>query len=189
MQKVMSLLRLIGFTLILVAPLSSWASNAEAEKFAKNLYRQLRGTPPKGKPAFTVRKCERISAQNWAKLLLLGQPIEHQVKFAEGCDLEGTLRLSSGGFPVDMKLRHVEGTERLKGYIQPNFTPDFSAKQVRVEIVGSKGEALPAGLEFGFDYEFSMGMDGKIREDKGGTLSLTRFRKRKVTSRIPIRFR
>src|SRR2546422_873845 len=56
-------------------------------------------------PRIKYAGCPRVPPGKWAGLLLLNQPVEHEYRFGEGCDLEGKVVFKRSGFPVDLKLR------------------------------------------------------------------------------------
>lgn len=131
-------------------------------------------------PRVVVTGCPKVQPSKWAGLLLLNQPVEHDFKFGPRCDLEGHVTFRRTGFPMDLRVRNLPGgADRLRGRVAIDAVPDLQGGVVRVhldvpEVALFQGEKEQLAGSSGYD--FTLDLAGEPRENRGGTLKLSRFK-------------
>lgn len=134
---------------------------------------------------FEASGCPKIPPQQWLKLLLPGQSVPVSFKFSKGCDVEGTVSVSRDPFPLDLKLRHVKGADRVHAILTPTISPELSEGLVRVTLHVDQGSLFqgkgPAVLDFASVYRTALGMDGKPREKRQADVRVTKYRGKPVS--------
>ena len=127
-----------------------------------------------------VSGCPKVEPSKWAGLLLLNQPVEHDFRFGPKCDLDGHVTFRRAGFPMDLRVRNLPGGgDRLKGRVAIDAMPDLQGGVVRVhldlpEVALFQGEKEQ--LAGSSAYDFTLDLAGEPRENRGGTLKLSRFK-------------
>ncbi len=116
--------------------------------------------------------------------------VRHELKFGEGCDLEGTLNLAADRFPVDLKVRNLRNAERIKAIVIPQVTPDILDNRVTVDVRAEKGMLLEKldrpYFEFTGNYAVVAGLNGKLRENRGGKVALQKFKGKPAQGEVPV---
>jgi hypothetical protein len=172
------------------APTASSRAALPAQAEARAAVREL--LRPEARQGFDVHACPRIPPAAWGRLALTGEPIRQKYAFAPGCDVQGTVTLTRGESPVDLELRHLKDLRRLQASLTAAFAPDWMNRTVKVTILARQGTATrPSGREplgFAGDYAVVLGLDGSVRENRGGELRVTRLGRRAVDVREPLRF-
>ena len=167
---------------LLLMLVSVWAQPSEEARTAvRSILAQVR--PGKAK-SVAAGGCPRIPAQKWIGYLLVGEPIEHEFKFGKGCDLEGKVVIRREPFPVDLKIRGLKEGNRLRAVLEPILEPNLMKQNALATVRVKKGRLTGAGdaevLGFTADYAMLGGFDGKIRENRGGTLKAEAYRGKAV---------
>lgn len=170
-----------------------------AEESARSFLEQVEGKtkPANGQPAFTTRGCKKLTPTEWARVLLMDQPVKLELKFAPECDLEGTLNVRKAGFPVDLKLRHVAGTDRARGKLTPEVGMDLMDSRMDVDVRLSDGSLSRSGaadyLKFNGNYSLVLGaaLGGpqpvSIRQNKGGKLAVNQYQTKPAQAEVPFK--
>lgn len=157
---------------------------ADADGFLRGLVASF-----KGKQGFATDRCPKGAPAAWAGLLLTGQPVVLTYRFAPGCDLQGTVRITPAPFPIDLELRHVAGAERVRATVASETQTELLEGVVRVTartddgvFLDGKGEALA----FRARYRAELGLDGRPGPGNGGELVAKRFRGKASGTRIAL---
>jgi hypothetical protein len=182
----------------------AWAAKkAElaAERSGRHFLEQVSGRkkPAKGKPAFTTRGCPKPSGAEWARVLLMDQPVSLKLRFAKDCDLEGDVILRKAGFPVDLKLRNVEGTDRARGRIASEVVADFMKGQMDVTLRVAQAMLSREGagdyLKFAGDYNVLLGAEiGSsqpitLKENRGGKVRISEYLSKPAQAEVPFKIK
>jgi hypothetical protein len=173
--------------LAVLFPLAHAASRPETE--ARAILRRV--LTVEGRKGFQTAACRRIPPAAWAKLALLGQPIRHTLKFAPGCDAEGTITLTRGLSPVDLTLRHLRDVSRVRANLATGLQADWMNQLGTIHVHAGSGVAtLRQGGPMGFegDYEVVIGPEGSVRENRGGELRVSRLGASPVDVREKLQF-
>lgn len=150
------------------------------------------GAVKSGRPSqFTASGCARVAPGKWARLLLLNEPIYHEVRFSPTCDLQGKLRITQGSFPVDLALKNAGNLDRIRARVQAELRPRFREQDVDVTLTAKRGvlskKSEEAFMGFGLEYGLKAGLDGKLKENRGGSVLVDSYRGKKVS--VTERFR
>jgi len=180
---------LIG-QLTLAAPKTPTASETKA--WITDLVEKVRGAKKKKAAvgAFDVEACPKIPSAAWGKLILLGRPVEHELKFAPGCDLDGKLVITMEPFAVDLKVRHLTDVERVTGQVSLEVEPRLAEQEAKLTIHVQDGLLEAAStqetLAFVGGYDLTIGLDGKIKKNSGGKITSSRYRGAGISVTVPI---
>ncbi len=187
----------IGFLLTSLAPVhaSPTGGSPTAREWMKTVIQSIQG---KGKPTpgnaskFDVSACPKIPPAAWGSWLLMRQPIVHSLRFAPGCDVQGTLRIAMDPFPIDLAVRNLPETRQLKGRVAVHLTPRILEQEADLDVDVSEGLARDGVgreiLAFGSNYGATLGLSGRVKENRGGNVIARRFRGKPVHEVEPIRF-
>lgn len=158
----------------------------------------LQAIQGKGKPApgsaspFDVSACPKIPPSAWGSWLLLREPIVHSLRFSPGCDVQGTLRITMEPFPIDLALRNLPETRQVKGRVAVHLTPRILEQEADIDVDVTEGLARDGAgreiLAFGSNYGATLGLNGRVKENRGGKVTARRFRGKPVHEVEPIRF-
>ncbi len=184
-------------SLFLLVDISAYAapkppSAMDAKAWITELVEKVRGAKKKKTAigAFDVEKCPKIPSAAWGKLILLGRPVEHELKFAPGCDLEGKLVITLEPFPIDLKVRNLTDVEHVTGQVSLEVEPNLAEQEAKLIIQAQDGLLQAAGaretLAFVGGYNLTIGLDGKMKKNSGGTITSSRYRGVGLAVTVPI---
>ncbi|MBI3555408.1 MAG: hypothetical protein HY074_03990 [Deltaproteobacteria bacterium] len=138
---------------------------------------------------FTVRTCQ-IPVEAWVRFVVLGTPIHQSFTFKEGCDIQGVLDITRTPFPVDLQLRNYQEYVRVRMQIQMTLALDLATQQAQVSVRANDGilstTIEPRSMEFSGDYQFAIGMDGRMADNKGGKLKVNRLKGKAAAITVPL---
>lgn len=122
------------FLLILISLSSAWPSEKNPD--VKTLVKSLLLGKMQNSSRFNTKGCQQYDAQ-WMAFFIFQQPFVATYQFAANCDIQGTIPISSPGpFPLELKVRHLEGVEQVK----MNMTLATNLEQQIVTLTASKGK-------------------------------------------------
>lgn len=161
-----------------------------AEIAARKLLDDIARTVGGEKGSFRTDQCARVPKKKWAALLL-GQPLQHELKFKPGCDLQGKLSVTFEPFPLDLAVRNLPEVSRVKGVVEVTLAPRFMDQEADLDVIvrsaqanGRRGQEI---LAFGSQYGVALGLRGGLKKNRGGQISLERYRKQPLRLVEPIR--
>jgi hypothetical protein len=133
---------------------------------------------------FHTESCPQVPKSKWLSLLLTGEPIVQEFKFASGCDIQGRLVITQGKFPVNLQVRHIEKIRRVAAIAGTQLQPHLSEQTVSVILRADKGEffeksPMPA-VSWDAVYNVKMGFGGDLYGNNGGTMTVHAYHGRPV---------
>lgn len=165
---------------------------------AREILRAIGAKPAGAKGEYKGRRvrvsgCERVAPSRWAGLLLLNQSVEHEYKFAPGCDVEGRVVFKRDGFPVDLRVRGLKNVDRVKARVKLEALPELENGTVKVNadireiaLLNPKGAEHLAGNA---DYKMILEMlTGDPKENRGGTFNVSRYAGAKASGSVPFKW-
>lgn len=136
----------------------------------------------KGAGTFRTSGCPRVPTEKWARFLFLNEPVRHSLRFAPACDVQADLVITRGQFPVDLKIRNAHGVERLRALVNTEIDPEVLNGQVVVRARATQASAQEGTndelLAFSAHYEVVTGLDARVKENRGGTVRVSRFQEK-----------
>ncbi len=144
------------------------------------------------KSKLTAQGCAKIPPTKWASLIFFKQPIDHDVSFKEGCDIQGHLHITEAPFQVELEVRNLDEIHHVGGRVKVDFKPRFSDHVADVDITVSDARALDERdaevLALSSTYGVTLGLDGKMKKNRGGRLKASRFHGKPVDVTERVRF-
>ena len=178
-----------------VAPAHQDAADQSARVFLEQVEGKAKAAGTEG--VFSTRACPKLSPADWARVLILDQPARLDLKFAPDCDLEGVVTVKKSGFPLDLKLRHVVGTDHARGRVIPKVALDLMDSRIDVEVALSDGVLSRVGandyLKFRGSYSLVLGAElggGQpisVRQNRGGKIAVTQYLSKPTHSEVPFK--
>lgn len=165
---------------------------AEAKAWISEHLEKVRGEKKKKSPAggFSVESCPKIPSSAWGKLILLGRPVEHELKFGPGCDLEGKLVITMEPFPVRLQVRNLSDLDRVTAQVSIDLEPHLAEQEAKLVIQAEDGilqsTSAQEVLAFVGAYDLTIGLDGKMKKNSGGKVTSQRYRGQPLAVTIPI---
>lgn len=160
-----------------------FATNARAEAELKKSVNRIRDAVSSGK--FRTNGCKAIPPEKLLQLILLNQPVDHEWKFGKGCDAEGKLSLRRTTFPVDLRVRNIPDTDRIRAVVEPDFTPDFTNREIKIFVKAKEGvlsdKAKKELMGATVDFLAVVAMDGTVKDKGHGTIAVDRYRGKSVS--------
>ncbi len=174
-------LAVVGVGLVLATSMSGVlaAPNTSAEASAR-----VKKLVNLKKSKLLTQGCARIAPTKWVSLIFLKQPIDHDLEFKEGCDLQGHLHITQEPFQVELEVRNLDEIHHLGGKMKVDFKPQFADHIANVDVTVSNGTALDAKdaeiMTWNLTYGVTLGLDGKVKKNRGGRVKVSRYHGKSV---------
>lgn len=169
MKKLLLLLYLLAFDAI-AAPAPEMKARATVRRMIVDF---------KGAGTFRTTACPRIPTEKWARFLFFNEPVKHSLRFAPNCDVHGDLVITRGQFPIKLRIRNAHGVERVKALVTTDVDPDIFKGKVVIRATASQASAETRAtnelLGFSVHYEIVTGLDARLKENRGGTVRVSRY--------------
>jgi hypothetical protein len=141
-----------------------------------------------------TRGCAKVPPEKWARLLVANEPVTHELKFGQACDLEGKLVIRRTPFPVDLRVRDLGGVQRLQATVAPFIEPRLLENRVVVRLRAEQGRLFGDSkgkreiLGFRADYELETALNGQLRQNRGGHVRVERYAGKAAEAQVPLHF-
>lgn len=144
----------------------------------------------KGGAKFSTSGCPVISPQQWIGLLLFNEPVRYDLKFGKGCDLQGSMTITQGSFPVDLQVRNLSyQVSRVQSLVEWVVVPELKQKKIEIKMNAKKARLVQTSkkelMAFDADYLLYTALNGKLQDNRGGTVSVTRYKGASIDLRKP----
>lgn len=144
------------------------------------LKKLVQGLMPLGSSSekgFNVETCKKIKKREIINYLLKKTPIRKRFVFEKNCDIEGSWEINAAPVRNNLNLKNLGPYHSTELEFSVLISLQLSERAAKLTFVYERSLLISSKevVEFDGRYSVLIGMNGKIREDLGGTLELKKI--------------